>query len=193
MKSNYASAALIPMALALVVAPLAIAQTKMAKATKMVSSMDKTFMNNSGHADAAEIAMANIALKKSKNEEVIAYANMMIKEHKTMHSELKALAAQRETMVPDVPTAKQKAVGMKLMKLSGMAFDKAYIMANVAGHKEAYANATKASKMAKDTAVRDYFKKGAPKIKMHLDAAMMDQKAMMAGKPMTAMSGMKGM
>ncbi|RYG87000.1 DUF4142 domain-containing protein [bacterium] len=190
MKSKFASAAILPVALMMIVAPFAVGQ-KMAKATKMVSAMDKTFMNNSGHADAAEMAMAMMAKKKSKNPEVLAYADMMIKEHKMMHSELKALAAQRETMVPDAPNAKQKAVGMKLMKLNGMAFDKAYIMANVAGHKEAYANATKASKMASDVAVRDYFKKGAPKIKMHLDAAVKDQQAMMAGKPMTAMSGMK--
>lgn len=178
MKVHYASAALL-----LVVAPLAIGQ-KMAMATKMVSAMDKTFMNNAGHADAAEIAMAMMAKKKSKNPVVLKFADMMITEHKMMHSELKALASQRETMVPDMPNAQQKAMGMKLMKMNGMAFDKAYMAANVAGHKEAYANAVKGSKMAKDMAVRDFFKKGAPKIKMHLNMAMQDQQMLMSGKSM---------
>ena len=186
MKFSYATAALL-----LMVAPFAIGQKK-AMATKMVSSMDKTFMNNAGHANAAEIEMAMIAMKKSKNPEVLKFADMMVKDHKMMHQELKMLASQRETMVPSKPNAKQMAVGAKLRKLSGMAFDKAYIQANVTGHKEAYANATKASKSAKDMAVRDYFKKGAPKIKMHLDMAMQDMKMMMSGKPMKGMP-MKGM
>ncbi len=159
-----------------------------AKGTKMLSSKDKTFMNNSGHSDAAEMELAMLAQKKSKNEKVLEYAKMMIDEHTQMHSELKALAAQRETQVPDAPNAKQKAVKAKLSRLNGMAFDKAYLAANVKGHQEAYANAVKASKTANDAAVRDYFAKGAPKIKSHLDMAKMDAKMPMGG---TKSGGMK--
>lgn len=187
MKVFYASAALL-----LVVAPFAIAQKK-AMATKMVTATDKTFMNNAAHSNMAEISMAMIAKQKSKNPEVLRFADMMISDHKMMQSELKALAGQRETQVPDMPNPKQKAVAAKLKSMSGMAFDKMYIQANVTGHKEAYALATKASKNAKDAAVRGYFQKGAPKIKMHLDMAQRDLQLMMSGKPMKGMSGMKGM
>ena len=107
MKVSLAAVAALTLAAPFVLSPLASAQKKpMAKATKMVISMDKTFMNNSGHSDAAEMGMAMLAKKKSKNPTVLAYADMMIKEHKMMHAGLKSLAMQRETMVPSTPNAK---------------------------------------------------------------------------------------
>lgn len=173
MKVFSASAALLA-----VVAPLAIAQTK-----PMVKSMDKTFVMNAGHSDAAEMSMAMMAKSKSKNPTVLRYADMMIKEHKMMHAELKKVAMDKAT-VPDKPNAKQMAMANKLKAMSGMAFDKAYMQANVMGHKEAYMNATKGAKMASDPAIKAFFAKGAPKIKMHLDMAEKDTKMMMGGKTM---------
>ena len=145
----------------------------MAKATAMVSAKDKTFMNNSSRADLAEIAMANLAMKKSKDPQVLKYAQMMLSDHDKLHTELKSLAGQRKTVVPYKPSKEQMAVKTRLSRLSGQKFDLAYFEAQVKGHKAAYANAVKASKSANDAAIRDYFAKGAPIIKKHLDMATM--------------------
>ena len=181
-----------PLALLMIVSSVAVAQAPMKKSMgmekSMLMSMDKTFVTNAGHSDAAEIAMAKMAKMKSKNPTVLKFADMMISEHTMMHADLKK-AVMGRTMVPDKPNAMQMKMAAKLNGMSGMAFDKAYMMANVDGHKAAYANAVKGSKMSSDPALKAFFTKGAPKIKMHLDMAMKDQKMMMSGKAMP----MKGM
>ena len=55
------------------------------------------------------------------------YAQKMIDEHTRASEQLKSLADQQGIMVPTEPTAEQKAGFEKLSKLSGPAFDKAYM------------------------------------------------------------------
>lgn len=184
MKLSYASAALL-----LVAASVAVAQ-KNGMGNKVMGP-DKMFMVKASHTNWNEISLAKLAKQKSKNSEVLRYADMMIRDHTMMQTELKALASKRGTMVPEKPDAKGMAMASKLRNMSGMSFDRMYMQANVAGHKEAYALATRARRGARNAAVRAYFTKGAPKIKMHLDMAQKDMKAMMSGKPMNNMAGMK--
>lgn len=190
MKVSYA-----PLMVALVVAPFAIAQKPMMKSASVgqrAMGPDKTYMTKASHSNWNEISLAKMAKQKSKNPEVLRYADLMIKDHTMMQSQLKALASSKGVMVPEKPDAMGMKAASKLRNLSGRAFDKGYIDANVMGHRAAYDLATKASKNAKDANVRAYFAKGAPKIKMHLDAAVKDQKAMMSGKPMKNHAGHGG-
>lgn len=172
----YAVSTALVLSIAAAYAPAVYGQ-KMAKATAMATAMvtakDKTFMNVSGRSDLAEIAMANLAMKKSKDPQVLKYAQMMMMDHDKLHTELKSLAGQRKTVVPYQPNKEQMATKTRLSRLNGQKFDLAYFEAQVKGHKAAYANAVKASKTANDAAIRDYFAKGAPIIKKHLDMATM--------------------
>lgn len=135
------------------------------------SMMDKKWMMMMGNVNAAEISMSKMALMKSKDAKVRAYANMMITEHTMAHKELLALAKKEMTMVPSAPNPKQKAMAAALMKKSGKAFDEGYWMAQTMGHTEAAAMTAKAASMATDADVKAYFAKYAPRIKMHLTDA----------------------
>jgi len=87
-----------------------------------------------------DIDAAKQALKKSKNKEVRAFAENMVKDHTAVNDKALALVKKLKVTPQDNPTsqalAKQaKAKSAELAKLSGKAFDKAYVDNEVAYHK----------------------------------------------------------
>jgi putative membrane protein len=87
-----------------------------------------------------DIAAAEQALKKSKNDEIIAFAKQMEEDHKAVNDQALALVKKLGVTPEDNPTSQalSKAAADKLAeldKLDGAAFDKAYIDNEVAYHK----------------------------------------------------------
>ncbi|HEX5509561.1 MAG TPA: DUF4142 domain-containing protein [Pseudolabrys sp.] len=88
----------------------------------------------------ADIANAKLALKKTKNKDVRAFAQDMERDHKAVNDKALALVKKLKVTPQDNPTSKAIAKGQaderaKLSKLKGKAFDKAYIDNEVAYHK----------------------------------------------------------
>jgi putative membrane protein len=88
----------------------------------------------------ADIANAEQAMKKSKNKEVRAFAQNMLTDHKAVNDKALALVKKLKVTPQDNDTSKAIAKGQaderaKLAKLSGKAFDKAYVDNEVAYHK----------------------------------------------------------
>ncbi len=87
-----------------------------------------------------DIAAAKQALAKSKNKEVRAFANDMVRDHTTVNKQALALVKKLKVTPQNNPTSealtKQAAAKRaELAKLSGAAFDKAYAENEVAYHK----------------------------------------------------------
>jgi putative membrane protein len=87
-----------------------------------------------------DIAAAQQALKKSKNKEVRAFANDMVRDHKAVNDKALALVKKLNVTPEDNDTSKalsKQATDKRaeLAKLNGKAFDKAYIDNEVAYHK----------------------------------------------------------
>jgi len=87
-----------------------------------------------------DIQAAQLAIKKSKNKDVVAFANDMARDHKAVNDKALALVKKLKVTPEDNDTSKalskqaqDKAASLK--KLSGAAFDKAYIENEVAYHK----------------------------------------------------------
>lgn len=88
-----------------------------------------------------DIAAAHQAVKMSKNKDVVAFANMMIKDHTAVNKQALDLCKKLNVTPEDNDTSKAltKAADAKraeLAKLSGAAFDKAYMDNEVAYHKQ---------------------------------------------------------
>jgi putative membrane protein len=75
-----------------------------------------------------------LALKKSSNAEVKAFAQDMITAHTKAQAELKALAQAKGIKIADKPGADQRLQYNKLTTLSGAAFDAEYKKVQVDGH-----------------------------------------------------------
>ncbi len=87
-----------------------------------------------------DIQAAKLALKKSKNKDVRAFATDMEKDHKAVNDQALALLKKLKVTPEDNDTSKalsKQAADKRaeLAKLNGAAFDKAYIDSEVAYHK----------------------------------------------------------
>jgi putative membrane protein len=87
-----------------------------------------------------DIEAAKQALKKSKNKEVRAFAQDMVRDHSAVNKQALALVKKLKVTPQDNDTSKAlvkqaDAKRAELAKLSGKAFDKAYVDNEVAYHK----------------------------------------------------------
>jgi putative membrane protein len=87
-----------------------------------------------------DIEAAKLALQKSKNKDVVAFATNMETDHKAVNDQALALVKKLDVTPEDNDTSKalsKQAADKRaeLAKLSGAAFDKAYINNEVAYHK----------------------------------------------------------
>ncbi|MEO9188915.1 MAG: DUF4142 domain-containing protein [Acetobacteraceae bacterium] len=93
-------------------------------------------------ADTIDIENGELALKKSKNTRVDAFARDMIRDHTAVNEKALALVKKLNVTPADNATSQSlvkqaDAERAKLSALNGAAFDKAYIANEVAFHKEA--------------------------------------------------------
>jgi putative membrane protein len=87
-----------------------------------------------------DIAAAKLALKKSKNHDVRAFAEEMARDHAAVNKQALALVKKLGVTPEDNATSKALSAGAAteaktLEALSGAAFDKAYVANEVAYHK----------------------------------------------------------
>jgi len=87
-----------------------------------------------------DVEAAQLALKKSKNKEVRAFAEDMVRDHKAVNEKALALVKKLKVTPQDNDTSKgllkqAKDKQAELRKLDGAAFDKAYTENEVAYHK----------------------------------------------------------
>jgi putative membrane protein len=87
-----------------------------------------------------DITAAKQAISKSKNKDVVAFANDMVRDHEAVNKQALDLVKKLNVTPEDNDTSKSlsKAAADKqaeLAKLSGAAYDKAYVANEVAYHK----------------------------------------------------------
>jgi putative membrane protein len=134
-----------------------------------LAKTDQTMLKQLAQANIAEIEAGRIALDKSQNTEVKAFAQQMIDDHSNGLREVMNVAQSKGVVLPTEPDAKHKAMGKKLKRLSGDAFDREYAaQAGISDHKAAHAFVQKVQSDAKDADVKALAAKLEPTIAKHL-------------------------
>jgi putative membrane protein len=134
-----------------------------------LAKADEKALKDLAIANMAEVETARIALEKSQNTQVKAFAQQMVDDHTKGLDEVKAVAQAKNVTLPSEPDAKHKAMAKKLQAMSGEKFDKAYLeMAGVKSHKEAHALVVKTQSNAKDGDVKALAAKLQPTIDQHM-------------------------
>ncbi|MGB3416208.1 MAG: DUF4142 domain-containing protein [Mesorhizobium sp.] len=92
-------------------------------------------------AGALDVAVAKIAISKSHNKDVVAFANDMVRDHEAVNVQALDLVKKLNVTPEDNATSKALTDAIttekaKLEKLDGAAFDKAYVDNEVAFHKQ---------------------------------------------------------
>src|SRR5262245_11968268 len=117
----------------------ALAQQKSPAAPKAPAA-SIAFAKKAATANAFEIKASELAQERAQSDDVKAFAKQMVTDHTRIGQEFKdAVQAAGISPPPGQVDAKQKAKLLKLRSAHGMAFDKAYLGAQLAGHKAAVA------------------------------------------------------
>jgi len=140
-------------------------------AKSTVDDQAMQFIKQANQAGLVEINAAGLVLGKSQNARVINFAKMMIADHSTTATELHKLADDKYVSTTDtIIDSEHLQMINSISKLSGPAFDKAYIQMMVTDHGkviELFRDATR----NKTKAIQNFAEKTLPVLIMHLDSA----------------------
>jgi len=118
-----------------------------------------------------EVQLGQLAAQKASDPDVKNFGQRMVDDHSKANDQLKQVASQKGITVPSsLPPSKQKDVD-HMSKLSGAAFDKAYMSMMVKDHKKDVSDFQKASKSAKDSDVKSFASTTLPTLQDHLKMA----------------------
>ena len=135
--------------------------------TGALAPADRTFVRQAAAAGMAEVEMGRLATSKASNADVKQFGQRMVDDHSKANDELKAWAAKKNVTLPAELEAAHKATHDRLAKLSGDAFDRAYMKQMVADHNKAVQDFTRASKTAKDADLKAWAEKTLPTLQEH--------------------------
>jgi putative membrane protein len=139
--------------------------------TKASRPADESFVKNEARGGMAEVELGKLAAEKASNANVKAFAQRMVSDHEKANDELKQIATSKNITLPTGPDAKQKKERDRLEKLSGAAFDRAYMNAMLADHKKDVAAFMRESKSGNDPDVKAFAAKTLPTLQEHLTMA----------------------
>ncbi len=136
-----------------------------------VSGSDRQFMREAAQGGMAEVAHGRLAARKGSNNGVRRFGQHMVDDHSKANTELQALAARKRVTLPSTMGPKHQVFQNRFMRLSGAAFDRAYIKHMVDDHVEDVAAFRHASRTAHDADLRRWAAKTLPTLEGHLEMA----------------------
>lgn len=137
-----------------------------------LSKADEKIVLDMAIANMAEVEAGKMAISKTQNAQVKSFAQKMIDDHSKALGDVAALAQSKGITLPTTVDAPHKAMAAKLNKLSGAAFDKAYMAgAGVSDHAKVRAKLKGFERKAKDAEVKALASKMLPTVEEHLHMA----------------------
>ena len=91
------------------------------------------FIRDAIQSNLAEIQLGQLAQAKTQSAEVKSYAQMLVTDHSASNEQAEKVAKQIGITVPTELSVSQKVTYNRLSKLSGTAFDRAFVAEMIAG------------------------------------------------------------
>jgi putative membrane protein len=113
-----------------------IADTAKDAGARVTGGKDTLFVREAAIGGLSEVKSAELAKSKASSAQVKSFAEQMIKDHMKANQELEQLAKQKGIQLPTALNNEEQTNLDKLSKLSGGAFDKAYVMQQQTGHEQ---------------------------------------------------------
>ena len=105
-----------------------------AATSSSVSAQDATFLRAAHQANLAEITVGKQAESKGNSASVRNQGRMWVSDHTKLDASLKQQAKKLGVALPSTPNATQQALATRLSKLSGSAYDTAWLSGGLTGH-----------------------------------------------------------
>lgn len=135
--------------------------------TSNLASSDREFLVDAAHGGTAEVALGKLADEKASSPEVKQFAQRIVEDHGRANAELKTLARSKDITLSDDLDAAHKATKDRLEKLSGAAFDRAYMQEMVQDHEKDVREFRKQAQSAQDPDVKAWAAKTLPTLEEH--------------------------
>ena len=132
---------------------------------------DHHFVTEAASGGMAEVELGKLASEKATSPEVKKFGERMADDHGKANDELKTLAQNKSITLPNALDAKHKATVDRLSKLTGEAFDRAYMQEMLKDHKTDVAAFRTESKSGKDADIKAWAAKTLPTLEEHLKLA----------------------
>jgi putative membrane protein len=129
------------------------------------------FVTKAAQGGLAEVELGKLASDKASNEQVKQFGQKMVDDHGKANDQLKSLAQTKNIMLPTDLSPKDKALRDRLAKLSGPAFDRAYMRAMVTDHTKDVNEFRMESKSGADPDVKSWASNTLPTLETHLKMA----------------------
>jgi len=148
-----------------------MANDKTETSSGQLAPADRQFIKKAAQGGLAEVELGKLATEKAASPEVKQFGQRMVDDHGKANDQLKQVASQKGITVPEKLNAKDAATKTRLEKLSGKAFDRAYMQDMVADHTKDVSEFRTESKSAKDPDVKSFASQTLPTLKDHLKEA----------------------
>jgi putative membrane protein len=143
---------------------------KQAAAPAMATPSTSTFLTNTAVANLFEIESSKVALAKTKNDKIKAFANLMVTDHTGAGTKFKQAVTDAKLTPPaEKLDARHQALLDDLKKKDATAFDTAYVKAQHDGHVETVAMFEAYAKGGDNARMKQFASEMLPTLKTHLD------------------------
>jgi putative membrane protein len=132
---------------------------------------DSTFAVKAAQSGLSEVDLGQLAATRASNPDVRAFGQRMVNDHAIANDGLVRIASRKAMILPDSPGERQQATYNRLSKLSGAAFDRAYMAAMVQSHRAEVAEFQSEAQHGRDPDFRAFAAKMLPVWRTHLTLA----------------------
>jgi putative membrane protein len=132
---------------------------------------DKKFAKEAAIGGLTEVELGKLAQQKASSDAVKQFGQKMVDDHTKANDELKQVASKEGIQIPDSLDSKHQARVDKLGKLSGTAFDRAYVKDQLKDHQEDVRKFESEAQAGTDPGVKDFAAKTLPTLQEHLRMA----------------------
>jgi putative membrane protein len=139
-----------------------------------LSPGDRQFVDRAATINQFEIKAGSLALDRASSPEVKTFARKMIDDHGAVANQLKQIATREGFQLPTNLTPEQNADYQKLARLSGAAFDRAYLDLMTNGHKQAIELFQTQAQTGDDPTLKAFAQKTLPSLHQHENMAERD-------------------
>ena len=136
-----------------------------------INSTDQAYVTKAALSNTAEISSSKLADSISTDAAIKAFAEKMISDHTHAQDSLKLIASQLGLYAPDSLDAEHVQAAAMLKMLTGIAFDSAYIHAQVTDHQSTVALFQSEATSGNNSTVKGFEAQYIDAIQMHLNMA----------------------
>jgi putative membrane protein len=137
------------------------------KSQATLSTADRNFIIGAARGGMAEVKLGQLAADRAASDAVKQFGQRMVQDHGKANDELTQLAQQKGVTLPQDMGTKNQQVMDRLSKLSGAAFDRAYMADMVKDHQKDIAAFQREATRGQDPDVRAWAAKTLPTLQEH--------------------------